>query len=76
MASGYPTPAKLNPARFCAGATYREPELLQISPEYLRILFSIENLLKPPGELIRGSVLQKLQETDESTRRLSSDSFK
>ena len=73
MASGYPTPAKLTPARFCAGATYRGPELPQISPEYLRILFSIENLLKPPGELIRGSVLQKIHESDESTRRLSSE---
>ena len=73
MAAGFPTPTNLAPPHFCAGAPYRGIDLPEVSPQYLKILFSTENLLKPPGDVISGSVLQQLRETDETTRRLSTE---
>ena len=71
MAEGFPTPKTLTPRHFDAGAPYRGTDLPQITSSYLNILFSTENLLKPPGDVINSSVLQQLKDTDESTRRLS-----
>src|SRR3989338_305805 len=73
MAAGFPTPTNLAPPHFCAGAPYRGIDLPEVSPQYLKILFSTQNLLKPPGDVISGSVLQQLRETDETTRRLSTE---
>ena len=73
MAAGFPTPLKLSPSRFSAGEPYRDRDLQAISPQYLKVLFAEENLIRPPGDVISSVVLQKRSEKDASIRRLSND---
>ena len=73
MAGGFPTPMNLSPTQFCVGTPYRSNQLQTVTPQYLTILFSTENLLQPPGTVLSGAALQQLNEKDETTRRLSAE---
>src|SRR3989338_471376 len=62
-----------DPCSVLRWAPYRSSDLPAIPPQYLRILYSTENLLQPPSTVLSGAALQQLNEKDEATRRLSSE---
>src|SRR3989338_4096552 len=62
-----------DPCSVLRWAPYRSSDLPAITPQYLRILYSTENLLQPPSTVLSGAALQQLNEKDEATRRLSSE---
>jgi len=64
MDSGFPTPTLISLNRYAVGIAERKKNtpLTEVTLPYLRIIFSRLNLCQPPGSLISGEVLQKLQQ--------------
>lgn len=58
MPAGFPEPKYMKPKHFAAGISYRQ-ELAQVTPEYLKILFSKENLIATTEDVISQTVLQQ-----------------
>lgn len=73
MPAGFPNPqSHLKPKRFAAGTSFRGKEMPKVSAEYLRLLFSPENLAAPLGYILDSDILAKLATklvSDEAAQR-------
>ncbi len=58
--NGFPSPNDLRPEKFFPGQSFRDNSCPSITPGYLRVLYSWENLISPTHDTISGDGLARL----------------
>jgi hypothetical protein len=67
---GFPSPEALRPEKFFVGQSFRDASCPTVTQDYLRVLFSWENILSQTSDTISGDALEKLLSRAETAEKI------